>query len=162
MLQDGKSEDLKKIAHELILVSESDPLEKILQRFRDTHIHLALVVDDTGSVSGLVTLEDVIEQLVGQIQDEFDRETPLLKKLSDTSWEVSGRAPLRLLQQRLHVEFGPADAVTVSGYLTEKLGRFPAAGDELVVDGWKIEVSRMDALKVRTCRFVVNKPEDPV
>ncbi|MFO8058974.1 MAG: hemolysin family protein [bacterium] len=158
MMREGRGEDLRTVARELLIVSEEERLERLLKRFRDAHIHLALVVDDTGAVAGLVTLEDVIEQLVGQIQDEFDRETPMLKKLSDRAWEVSGRAPLTLLQQRLGLEFEDTDAVTVSGYLTEKLGRFPAADDELEVDGWRFQVIRMDALKVRTCR--VSKIEE--
>lgn len=153
MLREGRGEDLRAVARELLIVSEEERLERLLKRFRDAHIHLALVADETGAVSGLVTLEDVIEQLVGPIQDEFDRETPLLRKIGEGVYETPGRAPLAHLRQRLLIEFGNEEAATVSGFFTERLGRFPAQGDVLEVPGWKLTAVALDGIKVKTCRI---------
>jgi len=153
MMQEGGEQDLRALALELLIVSEDDSLERVLHRFRDTHTHLAVVVDEMGSVSGVVTLEDVIEQLVGPIQDEFDRERPWLKKTGEGEYETSGRAPLTVLSERLGIEFEKNNVVTLSGYFTERLGRFPREGDTLEAGGWRISVTRTEGIKVRSCRI---------
>ncbi|HUT54078.1 MAG TPA: hemolysin family protein [bacterium] len=151
MLREPGAPDLKAVAHEALLVSEEESLEKVLQRFRDTHIHLALVVDEVGSVSGLVTLEDVLEQLVGAIQDEFDTESPWLKMLAPEVYEAAGRAPLALLRSKFGIGIEGEDVVTISGFITDRMGRFPKEGDVVRIKDWKVTVTRTDALKVKTC-----------
>jgi CBS domain containing-hemolysin-like protein len=151
MLREPGEPDLKAVAHEALLVSEEESLEKVLQRFRDTHIHLALVVDEVGAVSGLVTLEDVLEQLVGAIQDEFDTESPWLKKTGPGAYEAAGRAPLALLRSKFGVGIEDTDVVTLSGLITDRLGRFPREGDVVRIEDWKVTVTRTEALKVKTC-----------
>ena len=160
MLHEEDGVDLESVKREVILVSGEESLETLLQRFRDEHIHLALVVDEIGVVSGLVTLEDVLEQLVGAIQDEFDRESPWIKPLAPDEYEVPGRAPLTALRARLGMDFEDDDVVTLSGYITEKLGRFPKEGDSIKVGAWKITVTATDALKVRTCRIQPEEAEE--
>lgn len=148
--------DLRGISRELIIFSESDNLETVLQRFRDSHIHLALVVDEHGVVSGLVTLENVIEQLVGEIQDEFDREPPWLRKLDEKAYEVQGRTPLTVLRERLELELNGEDAVTLSGFITGRLGRFPRAGDVVPMPGWTLTVTRVEGMTAASCRLERN------
>jgi CBS domain containing-hemolysin-like protein len=144
--------DLRALARELILFSEDDNLEVVMQRFRDSHIHLGLVVDEMGVVSGLVTLENVLEQLVGEIQDEFDREPPWVKKLDDGGYEVQGRTPLTVLRERLELEISDEDAVTLSGFVTGQLGRFPREGDRVELTDWVIAVTKVEGLKATSCR----------
>jgi len=153
MMREGLEFNLKSIAHEIIVVSEEDSLEYVLRRFRDSHLHMAMVTDDQGAVSGVITLEDVLEQLVGQIQDEFDKESPWLKRIDEGIFEVAGRTPLTWLNERVGLDFGENDVVTLSGYITDRLGRFATAGDEIEVDGWKIMVIKTDALKVSVSRL---------
>jgi len=157
VLAKGKA-DLALMAREAPIVSEEDNLEKLLELFRETHIHMALVADEIGVVSGLVTLEDVLEQLVGAIQDEFDSESPWIKALDGGAFEVLGRAPLTSLRRRLGIEFDDRDVITISGYLTDLLGRFPNSGDKVEAHGWTFTVTRTDALKVGAC-VVEKKPE---
>ena len=148
--------DLRPLARELILFPERENLETVLQRFRDQQIHLALVVDEMGAVSGLVTLENVLEQLVGEIQDEFDREPPWIHKLDDRAYEAAGRTPLTVLRERLDLDLVETSVVTLSGFITERLGRFPKEGDAIAVPGWTITVTKTAALKVITCRLERN------
>ena len=145
--------DLRALARELILFSEDDNLEVMLQRFRDSRIHLALVVDERGVVSGLVTLENVLEQLVGEIQDEFDREPPWMKKLDGGGYEVQGRTPLTVLRERLELEIADEDAVTISGFVTGQLGRFPREGDQVELPGWVVTVTKVEGLTATSCRI---------
>ncbi len=152
MRETGKP-DLRSVSREIPVVSEGESLEKVLHRLREAHIHMALVVDERGVVSGVVTLEDIIEQLVGQIQDEFDRETPWLKKVDEDTYDATGRVPLASLSDKLAIQFENQNIVTLSGYITEKLGRFPREGDLVMIGDWKITVKKMDALKIRTCRI---------
>lgn len=160
MLQKKGEVDLESVAHEVVVVSEEESLEIVLQKFRSTHIHMALVADEVGVVSGLVTLEDVLEQLVGEIQDEFDRESPLIKKIGELAYEASGRIHLTVLEAKLGIEFGDDDVVTLSGYVTERLGRFPGVGDSIDVGDWRVVVTRAEALKVRTLRLEQIRKED--
>ena len=148
--------DLRGLSRELILFSETDNLETVLQRFRDSHIHLALVVDEHGVVSGLVTLENVIEQLVGEIQDEFDREAPWLRKLDEKTYEVQGRTPLTVLRERLELDVDGAIAVTLSGFITGRLGRFPRSGDVVPLPGWTLTVTRVEGMTAASCRLERN------
>src|SRR5260370_20989581 len=86
--------DLVPAARKLIYVPETARLEKLLQLFLERKLHLAVVVDEYGGTMGLMTLEDILEELVGQIQDEFDQEKPLLTRLDDKSWDVARLLPL--------------------------------------------------------------------
>ena len=157
MLHERGEADLKLAALEVVVVSEESSLEDVLMKLRDTHIHMAVVIDEKGALSGVVTLENVLEQLVGQIQDEFDNETPWCKKVEDGVYNVSGRAPLTAVQARFGIEFGDSHAVTVSGFLTETIGQFPQKGDVVNIQNWKAEVIDTKALKVKTCRFEKEK-----
>jgi CBS domain containing-hemolysin-like protein len=148
MLREKGEVELKDLVREILVVSEEESLEIMLERFQTAHIHLALVVDEMGTVSGMVTLEDVLEQLVGAIQDEFDSETPWIKQSGPDSYEVAGRAPLAKLRRRIAIELDDQDAITLSGYFTERLGRFPRVGDQLQAGEWTVSVIKTDGLKV--------------
>ena len=91
--------DLLPVARKLIYVPETARLEKLLQLFLERKLHLAIVVDEYGGTVGLVTLENILEELVGQIQDEFDQEKPLLVRASETTWEAAGALPLHELEE---------------------------------------------------------------
>ena len=91
--------DLLPAARKLIYVPESARLEKLLQLFLERKLHLAIVVDEYGGTMGMVTLENILEELVGQIQDEFDQEKPLLARTGENTWEVAGTLPLHELEE---------------------------------------------------------------
>src|SRR5262249_34374767 len=93
------AKDLLPTAKKLIYVPETARLGKLLQMLLERRLHLAIVVDEYGSTVGLVTLENIVEELVGQIQDEFDQEKPLLTRSTETSWEVAGALPLHELEE---------------------------------------------------------------
>lgn len=144
--------ELLPVARKLIYVPASAKLERLLQLFLERKLHLAVVVDEYGSTIGMVTLEDVLEELVGQIQDEFDQEKPPVRKLDDQTWEVDGSLPLHELAELVEEPLHEEGITTTSGWITHRLGGFPKTGDELQVGSFNLKVEDVDGLRVARLR----------
>ena len=136
------------MSRKLIYVPETARLEKLLQLFLDRKLHLAMVVDEYGGTVGMVTLENILEELVGQIQDEFDQEKPLLTKLDRNVWEVAGNLPLHELGELIGEPLVEEGITTTSGLVTHRLGGFPKVGDVLTIGRCELRVEEMDGLRV--------------
>ncbi len=140
--------DLLPAARKIIYVPETARIERLLRWFLERRLHLAMVVDEYGSTVGLVTLENILEELVGQIQDEFDQEKPLIVRTAENAWDVDGLFPLHELVA-LVGEPIPAEAVaTTSGFLTQRLGGFPKTGDAVTLGEYALTVEETDGLRV--------------
>ncbi len=126
--------DLKTIRREILFVPELLPVPKLLRQFQTGRSHMAVVVDEYGATQGIVTLEDVLEEIVGDIEDEFDTApTPQFQKEGE-SFRVSGRFPLHELRDKLNLAtdtLGDGEVDTIGGYLIQKLARWPRAGDSV-------------------------------
>lgn len=120
---------LTEIRREILFVPETLALDRLLRRMRNEKVHLAAVLDEYGGVSGIVSLENVIEELVGEIQDEFDLETPEIVQLSGGNYSVAGSTLVEDLEEALGVEFSERDEDTVAGIVLSELGRRPVSGD---------------------------------
>jgi len=140
--------DLLPAVRRLIYVPESARLEKLLQFFLERKLHLAIVVDEFGGTMGMVTLENILEELVGQIQDEFDQEKPLLARAGDDTWEVTGTLPLHELEELVGEPLREEGITTVSGWVTQRLGGFPKTGDVLAIGGCQLRVEEMAGMRV--------------
>lgn len=148
--------DLLPVARKLICVPETARLDRLLRRLLEKKLHFALVVDEYGGTLGIVTLENVIESIVGQIQDEFDAEATQFVRKSEDTWEVAGTVALHELEKIVGtVEHGDGVA-TASGWLTQKLGGFPKTGDKIFVSGYEFRVEEMDGPRV--ARLKITKP----
>lgn len=134
--------DLTKIKREILFVPEMTPAPKLLRLFQTKRVHMAVVVDEYGSTQGIVTLEDVIEEIVGEIEDEFDPVSRTDFITEANGYRVSGLFPLHELRERLELPSLDADEVdTVNGYVIQKLGRWPRTGDTLALaDGYSARV----------------------
>lgn len=144
--------DLLPAARKIIYVPETARLEKLLQLFLERKLHLAIVVDEYGGTVGLVTLENIVEELVGQIQDEFDQEKPLLTRSSDTTWEVAGALPLHELEELVGAELRAEGVTTTSGWVTHQLGGFPKVGDAVSVGNCDLRVEELEGTRVARLR----------
>jgi magnesium and cobalt exporter, CNNM family len=140
--------DLLPVARKLVYVPEMARLEKLLQMFLERKLHLAIVVDEYGGTLGLVSLENILEELVGQIQDEFDQEKPLLVRVNETTWEAAGTLPLHELEELVGEPMEEEGITTASGWVTHRLGGFPKAGDTLNVGACELRVEELDGMLV--------------
>jgi CBS domain containing-hemolysin-like protein len=150
------TKELLPAAKKLIYVPETARLEKLLQMLLDRRSHLAVVVDEYGGTVGLVTLENIIEEIVGQIQDEFDQEKPLLTRSSDNSWEVVGALPLHELEELVGTPLQAEGVTTTSGWVTHKLGGFPKVGDVVMVGACELQVEEVEGTRVARLRISKN------
>jgi len=147
-MHDGPgSVNLRALARPAFLVPEMKPIQGLLLEFQQRKQHLALVVNEHGGVDGLVTLEDVLEELVGEIQDEFDREAIQLRKTRGGAWLAQGDVMLEQLVDHLKLDLvAEAGSVSLGGFFQERLGRVLRPGDELRLQGWRIRVLAMRGL----------------
>lgn len=152
--------ELLPVARKLIYVPETSRLEKLLQLFLDRKSHLAIVVDEYGGTVGMVTLENILEELVGQIQDEFDQEQPLLKKQDESTWEISGALPLHDLADLVGEPLQEDGVTTTSGWVTHKLGGFPREGDTVALGNFDLRVEETDGQRV--AQLKLSRREDPL
>ncbi len=134
--------DLRKIKRDVLFVPESLPLPRLLQQFQVHHIHMAIVVDEYGSTQGIVTLEDVLEELVGEIGDEFDPISASDFVADKNGYRVSGLYALHDLKNRLNIEeeLEDEDVDTVGGYVVQQLGRWPKIGDTVKLGQYDVRV----------------------
>jgi CBS domain containing-hemolysin-like protein len=144
----GTAAELRPVARKLVYVPETARLEKLLQVLLDRRLHVAVVVDEYGSTTGLVTLENILEELVGQIQDEFDQEKPLLTQTGPGAWMVAGALPLFELSELVGQPLAAEGIITVSGLVTQRLGGFPKVGDTLALGDATLRVTTLDGLRV--------------
>jgi len=146
--------DLLPAARKLIYVPETGRLWKLLQLFLDRKLHFAVVVDEYGGTVGIVTLENVLEELVGQIQDEFDQEKPELKHVGENVWEAAGTLPLHELGKIIGEMQREESVATASGWVTQKLAGFPKVGDALTVGACELRVEEIDGPRVVRLKIV--------
>jgi putative hemolysin len=148
------------IARPASFIPESKSIEAQLRDFKATRTHIAIVVDEFGGTAGLVTIENILEEIVGDIRDEYDREEPPIEVEEGRRWWVSGRVTLDELSDALGHRFDRPDVNTVGGLVFEAVGHVPTAGQELELDGYRIVVERVNRRRVDRVYF--ERPETPV
>ncbi len=155
---DRVPDDLTKIARPVKFVPETTPLDKLLARMRAERLHLAAALDEYGGVAGVVTLENVIEEIVGPIQDEFDTEKPELVAKGDGVYQVSGAMLVLDLEDELGLEVSDRDEDTIGGVVLSELGRRPRVGDRAELGPLRLEVLDVQGNRVRTLRLTLAPP----
>lgn len=159
-LPEGQEPDLNKICRPPRYVPETMLLSKLLSLFRVSRQHLAFVVDEHGSVSGIVTMEDVLERLVGEVQDEFDDETPVIVPESTGSFVVQGAALLEEINKALNLELVSTEVDTMAGLVTERLGRIVIQGDRIELEGATAEVLEIKKERATRIRISITDQSD--
>ncbi|MDX1660990.1 MAG: hemolysin family protein [Gemmatimonadota bacterium] len=152
-------EGLAPLLGEATFVPEAKKIDDLLRAFQRDRIHLAVVVDEYGGTAGIVTLEDVLEELVGEIQDEYDREEPMVEPLTDGALRVDGRLDADdfndLVGTRIEVE----GVETIGGVVARELGRIAEGGESVSVEGWTFVVEEVDGKRIAKVR-AESEPED--
>lgn len=153
---------VKEILRGPIFVPETMKLDDLLREFIQKRVHIAIVVDEFGGTAGLVTMEDVIEELTGDILDEYDElgENPILKRVSEGVYIVDASIPINDLERELDIEFPETEFETLAGYLLEQFERLPKVGEEIVVNGFKFKVVAAAKNKIERVRMEIANRED--
>ena len=140
------------------LVPESKLVSVLLKEFQETRVHIAIVIDEYGGTSGLVTIEDLIEEIVGDIQDEYDLEEEWLIAETDGSMLADGRLSIEEFEEQFGIEVAREKFDTVGGYIVEQYGRVPSVGERVRVGGLEMLIEKGDQRAIRQIRIF--PPED--
>jgi CBS domain containing-hemolysin-like protein len=162
--KDAAALDIRNILRPPFYIPETKNLEELLQEFRRRRVHIAIVIDEYGGTSGLITIEDLLEQIVGDIQDEYDTEEELLQPQSDGSILVDAMLPIEDFEEYFHVQVEREKFDTVGGLVFYLLGRIPAPGEEVACSGILLTVISAGERRIGKLRAVrqVEAPAEPV
>ena len=155
LISDRSNEDfqLKEVARPARFVPESKRLDTLLREFRDQRFHMALVVDEFGDFAGLVTIEDVLEQIVGDIEDEHDiDEEDSVRDLGDGIFMVKATLAIEDFNEKMGTDFGDDDFDTIGGIVVHAFGHLPAIDEKITLAGWEFEVTNADNRRVHLLR----------
>jgi CBS domain containing-hemolysin-like protein len=154
------TETVESVMRSAVFVPESKPVDELLREMQAQQTHIAIVVDEYGGTAGLVTIEDVLEEIVGEITDEYDVEVPQVEDLPDGSLRVSARLHIDELADRMDVDLDDDDVDTVGGLLAKHLGRVPIPGAQVFVGGLQLTAEGTQGRRNRLGTVVVRRVEN--
>jgi len=159
-LQEQSGEkDITQIKRDILAVPEGMPISHLVQRMRSQRTHMAIIVDEFGGSAGLVTLEDMLEELVGEIYDEFELEQPDVQKLAENEYILNGRVLLEEVSEMFEIELEEDTVSTIGGYVFARIGRKPVKGDLVYFDGYNFEVMEVIGYRITKVK-VMEKPRE--
>ena len=150
---DAGSEPIERLMRPAVFVPETKRVPELLKEFQRKQVQMAIVVDEYGGTAGLVSLEDLIEEIVGEIRDEYDVESEPVVDEGNGSWVFSAKASIDEVRDRLNVEIEPDGFETVGGYVLTRVGRVPQVGETFELDGLLVEVLEAERRRIHKVRF---------
>ncbi|BAU56322.1 CBS domain-containing protein [Halorhodospira halochloris] len=153
--EEGPGFRIREVLRPVLFIPESKRLDALLKQFRESRNHMSVVVDEYGGLAGIVTIEDVIEQIVGEIDDEhdFDEDAPILSR-SDGSWIVKAVAPIDAFNEALGADLKDDDLDTVGGMVAQRFGHVPRRGERIIFAGFEFRVLRADNRRIHLLRVI--------
>jgi len=157
LVKDESEIDLEKLIRPAYFVPESKKLDSLLREFQRRRVHIAVVVDEYGGTSGIVCLEDIIEEIVGEIQDEFDNETEELLKISEGVYLCDARVNLEFLNEQLGIELPSDDFDTLGGFVFHLFGKIPVRYEKFSYQNIDFIIQNMEGHKIDTIKIVLQR-----
>jgi len=151
--------NISALARKPFFVPVSKHIDDLLRELQRKKVHIAVVVDEYGGVSGIVTMEDIIEEIIGDIQDEFDHETEDVVPLGEGIWLCDARVNLELLAEETNIEFPADDFDTLGGFVFDLFGKIPALNEKTVYKDYDFIIQEMDGHKINSIKIVTHKKE---
>ena len=145
--------DIPHLVRPATFVPETKRVADLLKEFQRRQTQIAIVVDEYGGTAGLATIEDLLEEIVGEIRDEYDVETEPIVEEADGSYVFSGKVNFDEVRERLNVDVEPDGFETVGGYVLTRVGRVPTAGERFELDGMTVEVLEAERRRINRVRF---------
>ena len=153
--------DLKSIMKEIIFVPETKRTFDTLNEFLSRHVSVAIVIDEFGGTAGIITMEDIMEELFGEIRDEYDIEEDICRKISDNSYIISGKVEIDFINEKYNLNIPTGDYETIGGYITSRIGRIPTEGESFVIDNFNIQIARTTSIKIDLVKLVTQTETIP-
>ena len=151
--------EIKTMIHKPFFVPEAKRIDDLLRELRRRRVHIAMVVDEYGGVSGIVCMEDILEEIIGDIQDEFDNEKEDILKLGNGAWLCDGRVNLEDLAEHIGISLPVEDFDTLGGFVFDLFGKIPVKYEKQVWDGHDFIIQDMDGHKINTVKIIVGNRE---
>ena len=164
LLSEGAPIDLDSLARSPALLSSEEPLPVALRKMMKWKVHMALVRDEFGGIDGVITLEDILEEVVGEIQDEFDADEHAVEQLADGKWRVPGLTPVHELPDELKLveEVEEEELTSFGGFVTRELGRIPEKGETVNLQHLEVDILEADETRVLSTEVTLSEePLDP-
>jgi magnesium and cobalt transporter len=158
-LINDKPFNINTLARKPFFVPVSKHIDDLLRELRRKKVHIAVVVDEYGGVSGIVTMEDIIEEIIGDIQDEFDHETEDVVVLGEGIWLCDARVNLEFLSEEINIEFPVDDFDTLGGFVFDLFGRIPAVNEKKVYKGYDFIIQEIDGHRINSIKIVTHKKD---
>jgi CBS domain containing-hemolysin-like protein len=128
----------------------------VMNEFLDKKISIAIVIDEFGGTAGIVTMEDILEELFGEIKDEFDVDEDICRKITSNSYIINGKVELDHINEKYELNIEEGDYETIAGYIISKLGRIPAQGETVEIDNFTILITRAASQKIELVKLTKN------
>jgi len=146
---EGREEKIDRFLRKPYFVPEFTPLLHLMKKFEETKNHIAIVVDEHGTVVGLITFQDILEFIVGEIPEEYEKEEPFLQKLGENKWRVSGKLEVEILEEDMGIQLPPDyEFDTIAGFILDYLKRFPKEGESFEYKGFLFTIEKMESNRI--------------
>jgi magnesium and cobalt transporter len=153
--------NIRDVLRPAVFVPESKRLDVLLQEFRHNRNHMAIVVDEYGGVTGLITIEDVLEQIVGDIEDEYDTDDDqLIKQYNDDAYAVKALTPVEDFNKYFSTQLNGKDADTIGGLIMREFGHLPKRGETVEIQGFRFKILRGDKRRIHLLQVIPSKAEN--
>jgi putative hemolysin len=153
--------DIKSILKEAIFIPETKKSYDMLNEFLAKQVSVAIVIDEFGGTAGIITIEDIMEELFGEIKDEYDVDENICRKISTGSYIISGKVEIDYINEKYNLNIAVGDYETIGGYITTKIGRIPAEGESIILDNFNILIVRATPIKIDVIKLVVIGEQNP-
>jgi CBS domain containing-hemolysin-like protein len=152
--------DIKEIVRKPFFVPESKRIDDLLKELRRRKVHIAVVVDEYGGVSGIVCMENILEEIIGDIQDEFDNESEDVLELGGGAWLCETRVNLEDLSERIGIKFPVEKFDTLGGFVFDLFGKIPVRYEKAVWEGHDFIIQDMEGHKINSVKIILSRKED--
>lgn len=153
-------QNLQSIIREIIFVPETKRSFEMLNEFLNKQVSIAVVVDEFGGTAGLVTMEDIIEELFGEIKDEYDTDEEICRKIASDTFLISGKVEIDYINEKYNLNIPTGDYETIAGYITNEIGRIPQQGESVNIDKFNFLIARANNIKIDLVKLTVIPSED--
>jgi len=152
--------DIRKLVRKPFFVPESKRIDELLSEFRRRRVHIAVVVDEYGGISGIVFMENIIEEIIGDIQDEFDNEKEDILELGSGAWLCDARVNLKDLSEKMGISLPAEDFDTLGGFVFDLFGKIPVKYEKTVWEGHDFIIQDLEGHKINSVKIVLGKKEE--